>query len=110
MGNDWNPDAPDVNKEFSRAERAEQKPLTRKRTPVSKLELDKLREERGKPTLKPTLTIGGKRETSVHKQVEIEKEKERGNRKQYIKERLGSMRGQAKNDFDRSRDDDDMSW
>jgi len=47
MGNDWNPDAPDVNKEFSRAEKAEQKPLEQGRAPVSKLELDKLREERG---------------------------------------------------------------
>jgi len=27
MGNDWNPDAPDVNKEFYRAEQTTQKPL-----------------------------------------------------------------------------------
>lgn len=106
MGNDWNPDVPEINKEFSRTEQTEQKPLEQGRAPVSKLELDQLRKEKGKPILEQTLTIGGKTETAVHKQIE----REQANRKQYIKERLDSMRNRAKNDFDRSQSDDDMSW
>jgi len=107
MDNDWNPDAPDVNKEFSRVGQAEQKPLEQTRRPVSKKELEQLRKARGKPTPEQTLTIGGSVEAASHKQTETLKE----NRMQYIKERLGAIRGRAKNDFERSRgDDDDISW
>jgi hypothetical protein len=105
MSNDWNPDAPDVNKEFSRAEQATQKPVKPKQVPVSRLELDQLREERGKPVLEPTLTIGGSVETAVHKQIKPAQ----ANRRQYIKARLSAIRGRAKDDFERSGDDDDIS-
>lgn len=107
MGKDWNPDTPEVNKAFSRAERAEQKPLKQEHRPVSRLELEQLRKERGKPTPQQTLTIGGSVEAAVHKQINTVQ----ASRRQYIKERLDSMRGRAKNDFERSRgDDDDISW
>lgn len=107
MDKDWNPDAPEVNKAFSQAEKAEQKLLKQEYRPVSKLELEQLRKERGKPIPQQTLTIGGKQEARVHKKTETFKE----NRMQHLKERLGSMRGRAKNDFERSRgDDDDISW
>ena len=107
MGKDWNPDAPEVNKDFYRTKNAEQKSLEQTRRPVSKLELEQLRKERGKPIPQQTLTIGGKQEARVHKTTETLKE----GRMQHLKERLGSMRGRAKDDIERSSgDDEDISW
>jgi len=98
MTDKWEPNTPDTKMEFEQATQGE-KQQNQECSPVSKLELDALNNEREKPVAEPTLTIGGYIEEAVHTETAMVREE----RAQYINNRLNHMKKRAHDDFENER-------
>jgi hypothetical protein len=101
MGNDeWNPNAPDLTKEFNdsaqnKNEAARDQSTQQSHDIVTAKELEKLEAERRTPVVEQHFTMGGADEQNVHTQVEEQREA----RISHIRERLESSQRKFRKDF-----------
>ena len=99
MPDEWNPNAPNVGKEFQRTDDAQAPPEQGKPNEiVTKQGLEDLEAQRATPTPGQDLTMGGEVKTAVHQQVEMRREE----RIREMRARLNAASQQMQDDFDRS--------
>jgi hypothetical protein len=99
-GNEWNPDAPDVGRDFAAAENPAPEPEHFEQIPgkiATKAELDMRKDARQEPALEQHLRIGGDVEQIAHQQEFDENER----LIEYLEDRLNQT--DLTQEFERSR-------